>query len=785
MFMCRKGGRKFLLVLLILSRAIFVPAQYFTQLPSYLNANSNWVFGAYAGISFQGGPPSAFASPLFSVEGAAAASSPVTGDLLFYSDGRTCYDRNHNPMPNGTGLMGNLNGSAMQGVCIVPFIDTPEKYFLFSLNPTHTPGQLWYSVVDMSLNNGFGDIVPGRKNILLDSNLSEAMVAIPGDNCDIWLVVHTRTEPVFKSYRISRSGLDPVPVLSSAGGLYRSGTLYNYTTAYDAYDYCLMAVSPDRTLIALGSEYTNKPMRRPGERDITGVLLCRFDPGAGQVSDAILLGEQSSNNICFSPDNKLLYIAYPDDLQRVCSLYQYDITLFDSAAIVSSGVFIHAIANPYNINQQYTRMCLLRDTIYMSNYYSDFVHRINRPAQRGPGCDFQLNAFRLLPGTTALGCLPSLVTYPLPPDTVYVRRDTVLCPGQELTLQTSGVTPGVWNDGSRAGKRMVTDTGTYYVTSRSDCHYVTDTFIVHSRTADTAYVLAMDTIVCGDEKEIILNAPSGFAQYHWDNGSSDSERVVAARGHYWVVADNYCQVEINKFSIGGANISFSLGNDTFLCRGIPLILHAPEEGSGLWSDGSTESRLHVHEPGTYWLSVENEGCIAIDTIVVAALDIAGGLGDDTVICRDQLLTLGLTVDLPHDIQRQTLWSDGTVGHSLTVSSEGTYWAEVCHSRDTILITEEYCDCDVEIPSAFTPNGDGKNDRFRPVLPGDCPVKGFVMQVYSRWGALVFATEDINSGWQGHYKGQPAEVGNYMYELRFEAGVHAKPIYRKGSVMLIR
>jgi gliding motility-associated-like protein len=72
-----------------------------------------------------------------------------------------------------------------------------------------------------------------------------------------------------------------------------------------------------------------------------------------------------------------------------------------------------------------------------------------------------------------------------------------------------------------------------------------------------------------------------------------------------------------------------------------------------------------------------------------------------------------------------------------------------------------------------------------VLPGDCPVKGFVMQVYSRWGALVFATEDINSGWQGHYKGQPAEVGNYMYELRFEAGVHAKPIYRKGSVMLIR
>lgn len=784
-----KGGRKIILFLLTLFWTFTVSAQYYNQLPSYLNANSNWVFGAFAGISFGSGSPSAFSSPLFSVEGAAAASSPVTGNLLFYSDGRACYDRNHNIMPNGAGLLGNFNGSAMQGVCIVPFIDAPGKYFLFSLNPTSTPGQLWYSVVDMTLNNGLGDIAPGRKNMLLDTNLSEAMIAIPGNNCDIWLVVHTRTDPFFKSYRISSSGLDPVPVLSATGGRYRQGVLYNYTQAYDAYDYCMMAVSPDRKQLALGSEYTGTPMRRPGETGITGVLLCHFDAGTGRVSDGILLGEQSSNNICFSPDNSRLYIAYPDHVNKICSLYQYNVTLFDSSAILNTAVFIQGVANPYNnpynTNQQYTRMCQFRDTIYMSDFYSETIHRINHPNQPGTGCDFQLNALPLLPGTASLGNFPSFLPYPMPQDTTYLQHDTFLCPGQNLILEASGIAAHIWDDGSRGRKRSVSLPGTYYVMSKNDCQYVSDTFLVHFREADTLYARALDTIICNDMEEMVLSAEPGFAGYRWDNGSSGKERVISERGHYWVFADNYCQISVDSFIIGGTDIAFSLGNDIFLCMGMPLMLQAPAAGIYQWSDGSTGPRISVTRPGVYWLSLQREGCIGTDTILVTRLDIAGRLGNDTVLCQDQPIDLPVSLDLPYEQQIPVLWSDGGTGRDLTIRDAGSFWAEACNSRDTIRVTKVYCDCPVEIPTAFTPNGDRKNDLFRPLLPGDCPVKAFTMQVYNRWGAPVFTTDDIHTGWNGIFADHPAEAGNYMYELQFEAGVKKNRTYRKGSVMLIR
>src|SRR5690606_36508749 len=113
-----------------------------------------------------------------------------TGDLLFYTNGAKLWNRNHLPMSNGGGLFGNgTQLSTRQGVLIVPFIDDSTKYYVFSLdnvdhsmrinNPSFpfppgsfapqvfvdnngdtVQGGLFYSVVDMNLNNGLGDVVP-------------------------------------------------------------------------------------------------------------------------------------------------------------------------------------------------------------------------------------------------------------------------------------------------------------------------------------------------------------------------------------------------------------------------------------------------------------------------------------------------------------------------------------------------------------------------------------------------------------------------------------------------
>ncbi|HHG84456.1 MAG TPA: hypothetical protein ENJ82_06890, partial [Bacteroidetes bacterium] len=131
--------------------------------------NDTWYFGGRAGVSFSGG--AAFGIPggqMMQLEGAATISDG-NGNLMMYTDGQSVWDRNHNVMPNGSGLLSGPS-SAMAAV-IVPQPCNQSRYYLFVVND-RTSGSmnplsgLTYSIVDMSQNNGLGSIVSGQKNIL-------------------------------------------------------------------------------------------------------------------------------------------------------------------------------------------------------------------------------------------------------------------------------------------------------------------------------------------------------------------------------------------------------------------------------------------------------------------------------------------------------------------------------------------------------------------------------------------------------------------------------------------
>lgn len=87
-----------------------------------------------------------------------------------------------------------------------------------------------------------------------------------------------------------------------------------------------------------------------------------------------------------------------------------------------------------------------------------------------------------------------------------------------------------------------------------------------------------------------------------------------------------------------------------------------------------------------------------------------------------------------------------------------------------------------VPSAFTPNGDGKNDLFRPLSVGYRAYKYF--RVFNRWGELVYETEAIRGGWDGYYRGKKAELGTYYWLLNAE-DKDGNPVQRKGDVTLLR
>src|SRR5258706_7546293 len=99
-----------------------------------------------------------------------------------------------------------------------------------------------------------------------------------------------------------------------------------------------------------------------------------------------------------------------------------------------------------------------------------------------------------------------------------------------------------------------------------------------------------------------------------------------------------------------------------------------------------------------------------------------------------------------------LWNNNATTPSITISQPGAYWLQVkdgnnCAGRDSILVNPKNCMEGFYIPTAFTPNNDGKNDVFRPMLFGNVIKYKFI--IYNRWGEIVFQTSNLNKGWDGN------------------------------------
>lgn len=105
----------------------------------------------------------------------------------------------------------------------------------------------------------------------------------------------------------------------------------------------------------------------------------------------------------------------------------------------------------------------------------------------------------------------------------------------------------------------------------------------------------------------------------------------------------------------------------------------------------------------------------------------------------------------------------------------------CRGEDTIKVTVDY-KSPISVPSAFTPNGDGKNDKFR--LMGVTFQTLTEFRVYNRWGQEVFSTQDINDGWDGTHNGKILDMGVYSYIIRVGYPDGAAETI-KGDVTLIR
>ncbi|HPS62290.1 MAG TPA: gliding motility-associated C-terminal domain-containing protein [Bacteroidales bacterium] len=137
------------------------------------------------------------------------------------------------------------------------------------------------------------------------------------------------------------------------------------------------------------------------------------------------------------------------------------------------------------------------------------------------------------------------------------------------------------------------------------------------------------------------------------------------------------------------------------------------------------------------------------------------------------------------------WQDGSTGRFFTPKTAGVCRVEVtdssaCHASDSVLL--KICDSKIYVPNAFTPNGDGLNDEFRVINTGE-GLSSFVMNVFDRWGRMIFESTDEKTGWTGRMSGEYAPAGSYVWQILYRssagAGQPESATTLTGSVELIR
>lgn len=330
-----------------------------------------WYFGENAGLDFNSGNPVPLLDGQINTQESCGSISDASGQLLFYTDGRSVWNRNHVVMPNGTGLLGHE--SASQSGTIVRKPGSNSLYYIFTTDRENGPNGLRYTVVDMSLDGGMG-VVTSEKNILVFATSMEAVTVIKKPNdIDYWVVSHGWNNNNFYAYSLTASGLSTIPITSSVGPIITGS---NFNAAGN------IKISPSATKLVFTSV-----------SDIA--QLYDFNSMTGVISNPITLSTETGElyGVEFSPDESRLYVA-----NSFYKVYQYDLT---AANIPNSKTTI------YNGTRVVGGLQMASNgKIYIAVYGYGQIGVINNPNLLGVGCDLQIDSIDLGGRISSLG-LPS------------------------------------------------------------------------------------------------------------------------------------------------------------------------------------------------------------------------------------------------------------------------------------------------------------------------------------------------------------------------------------------
>ncbi len=782
---------------------------------------ANWYFGSYAALDFNSGNPVALTDSQMTTNEGCASISDYDGNLLFYTDGVTVWNRNHLVMPNGINLNGN--SSSTNSAIIIPKPDNQDVYYIFTVDHLGNSKGLQYSEVNMQLDSGMGDITV--KNTLLYTPSTEKITAVRHQNdTDWWVLSHGWNDDTFYAHRVTNSGI--TSNVQSTIGINVTGGHDNTIGA--------MKFSPDGKKIAIAHSY-----------DINIVQILDFDDSTGIISNPITFSSFGTSDrgvygVEFSPDSKLLYVSDSSG-----EIYQYNVDLNDANAIINSKIEIAS-----GINWIGALQLAPNGKIYVAKENSEYLGVIDSPNEIGVNSNYIGEGIYLEGKSSKFGLPPFIQSYFW--SAVSVENN---CFGEStlFTLTNPDVSQ-VWDFGDPASginntstdvnpTHIFTNPGVYNVivtttNALGQSNPIPIEIIIHEiPTANQPidYILCdndddnndsngvIQTFLLSSKDTEILGSqdPSQFDVFYYEdinytqkiNKTIDYENIIADSQRVFakvINKNNDTCFETTEFDlIVNKTPQFDLIEEKIICaNNLPDSL-SPENPEDIYTytwtrdDGSVFS---INETITFndVSSIPNEGfeltltatntnmCTSSKTVLIRKIVPAQFTLDDIVV-MDLSDNNSITIN-PQDVNFNA--SD----YEFAIEDEngiiGSYQSELLFENLTpgikILHIRDIYGCNsstLEFPiigfrKYFTPNNDGINDTWHVLGVNRNFYAASIIKIFDRFGKIITTVSPSSEGWDGFYNGKELPETDYWFTVQLIDDAGESKEY-KGHFSLIR
>lgn len=371
-------------------------------------------------------------------------------------------------------------------------------------------------------------------------------------------------------------------------------------------------------------------------------------------------------------------------------------------------------------------------------------------------------------------------------------NDKKICIGDSTLLIVYNVQPFqqyMWSTAQfNTDSIIITEPGSYWVKTIDTNQCVnTDTLEVLLK-LPFKINLGNDTMFCASKPNILSPVSlNGIVEWQWNTGDTTTSLLIQQAGTYWIQGTNTggCSVRDTIHVFDNPINNFELPPDTAICdkTGFNITVQPPVNSTLSWQNGSTSNTQYLQSGKSYSLAATYKGCTKISAMDVAAKPLPViYLGADTTLCKGY--DLPLKVGYAGALYK---WNTGSSDSFITAKNKGLYWVEAsyngCTYRDSIYFFEKNCDCDITMPTAFSPNGDGVNDVYRPYIK--CFPRNYQLSFFNRYGQQIFNSTDYKQLWDGKFNNAPLPSGSYYYILTFYNEDLKRNEKRYGNVTLLR